>query len=147
MIFDEFERLSFYFESVPYLKEVCEELSEKDLASLPVGTYYTEKSRIRYMVQSYDTAAEKKPEAHKRYADLQLVVSGRERFDFDSRSMLPESFKESDDIGFYDRPLDNSLILEEGECVIVFPYEPHTPGLSAGKTGKMKKIVAKIPMQ
>lgn len=147
MIFDKFDRLSVYYDSVPYLREICEELSEKDLSALEIGTYYTEKSHIKYMVQSYETQESKKPEAHKKYADLQLVIKGKERFDFDSISVLPESFREDDDIGFYEHDLDNSLILGEGEAVLVLPYEPHTPGLTADKAAVMKKIVAKIPME
>ena len=147
MIYDKFNRLSVYYESVPYLKEICEELSGKDLSSLEAGTYYTEKSHIKYMVQSYETADSKKPEVHKKYADLQLVINGEERFDFDSQTMLPESFDTDSDFGQYDYDLDNSIILGELEAVIVFPYEPHTPGLTADKTTMMKKIVAKIPME
>ena len=126
MIFDKLERLSVYFDSVPYLREICEELSGKDLSSIEIGTYYTEKSHVKYMVQSYETQESKKPEVHKKYADLQLVISGKERFDFASVSPLPESFK---------------------EVVIVFPYEPHTPGLTADTAAVMKKIVAKIPIE
>lgn len=147
MIFDKLERLSVYFDSVPYLREICEELSGKDLSSIEIGTYYTEKSHVKYMVQSYETHESKKPEVHKKYADLQLVISGKERFDFASVSALPESFKEVDDIGFYSEDLSSSLVLGEGEAVIVFPYEPHTPGLTADNTSAMKKIVAKIPME
>lgn len=147
MIYDKFNRLSVYYESVPYLKEICEELSKKDLSSLEAGTYYTEKSHIKYMVQSYETADSKKPEVHKKYADLQLVISGKERFDFDSQTALPESFNIADDFGLYDYDLDNSIILGELEAVIVFPYEPHTPGLTAAKATAMRKIVAKIPME
>ena len=147
MIFDKFDRLSVYYDSVPYLREICEELSEKDLSALEIGTYYTEKSHIKYMVQSYETQESKKPEAHKKYADLQLVISGKERFDFASVSALPESFKEVDDIGFYSEALSSSLVLGEGEAVIVFPYEPHTPGLTADTAAVMKKIVAKIPIE
>ena len=143
MIFDKLERLSVYFDSVPYLREICEELSGKDLSSIEIGTYYTEKSHVKYMVQSYETQESKKPEVHKKYADLQLVISGKERFDFASVSALPESFKEVDDIGFYSEDLSSSLVLGEGEAVIVFPY----PGLTADNTSAMKKIVAKIPME
>ena len=147
MIFDKLERLSVYFDSVPYLREICEELSGKDLSSIEIGTYYTEKSHVKYMVQSYETQESKKPEVHKKYADLQLVISGKERFDFASVSPLPESFKEVDDIGFYSEDLSSSLVLGKGEAVIVFPYEPHTPGLTADTAAVMKKIVAKIPIE
>ena len=147
MIFDKLERLSVYFDSVPYLREICEELSGKDFSSIEIGTYYTEKSHVKYMVQSYETQECKKPEVHKKYADLQLVISGKERFDFASVSPLPESFKEVDDIGFYADDLSSSLVLGEGEAVIVFPYEPHTPGLTADTAAVMKKIVAKIPIE
>ena len=146
MIYDRFDRLAVYYDSVPYLKEICEELQTKDFSKLPVGTYYTEKSGIKYMVQSYETVADKKPEVHKKYADLQFVIEGKEKFGFASIRPLPESFSEDDDFGLYDDELESTAVLNSGDAVIVFPYEPHTPGLSSDGPCVMKKIVAKIPM-
>ena len=145
MINDRFSNLSRYYDSVPYLEEICDELYGKDLTSLEVGTYYTAKSHIKYMVQSYETRSDKKAEAHKAFADLQLVVSGKETFGVAVKSELPPSFSDEDDIGFYDYDLESSIILSPGDAVIVFPCEPHTPGCTFREPEMVRKIVVKIP--
>ena len=146
MIYDRFSRLPLYEEAVPYLTEVYGELSQKDLLSLEPGTYYTKDNGIKYMVQSYETAEKKQPELHGRYADVQIMVSGTEKFGFDVIAERPEAFNEADDIGFLEGECRNHLILSSMDAVIVFPGEPHAPGLADGKTEHVRKIVVKIPV-
>ena len=108
--------------------------------------YYTKDNGIKYMVQSYETAEKKQPELHGRYADVQIMVSGTEKFGFDVIAERPEAFNEADDIGFLEGECRNHLILSSMDAVIVFPGEPHAPGLADGKPEQVRKIVVKIPV-
>ena len=51
----------------------------------------------------------------------------------------------TDDIGFFDIEDGVDFPLRKNTFIIVFPYEPHTPGLSLGNQENIRKIVAKIP--
>jgi hypothetical protein len=55
-------------------------LAETDIAALPAGRVDIEGDTIFALIQDYDTApkAEKRPESHARYIDIQYVFSGRE---------------------------------------------------------------------
>ena len=147
MIYDKLERIGLYAASIPYLGELAEELKAIDLNTIKAGTYYTKKSSIRYMVQEYMTAEKKQPEVHAEYMDVQILLEGNERFTaFRAIDTLPDSFSKADDIGFLEGECRNHLILSSMDAVIVFPGEPHTPGLADGKPEQVRKIVVKIPV-
>ena len=146
MIYDKLERISLYYQAIPFLEELIEELNAAPLNSIGTGTYYTRKNHIKYMVQEYMTAETKQPEVHAEYMDVQIVSEGNERFQaFSAISSLPESFSKNDDIGFMDIDDGIDFPLRKSTFIIVFPYEPHTPGLSLGNRENIRKIVAKIP--
>lgn len=146
MIYDRFENIGLYYDSIPYLKELNEELTTKDLSKLPVGTYYTKENSVKYMVQEYATATEKRPEVHGSYMDVQLMLDGNEKFGaFLKIDSLPKSFDDDNDIGFLDVDDRVDIPLKSGSFIIVFPYEPHTPGLVLTHSENVRKIVAKIP--
>ena len=111
-----------------------------------MGTYYTKPNRIKYMVQEYATVPEKKSEVHGEYADVQILLSGSERFGaFRAIEELPDGFSAEGDIGFLDSDDEVDIPLREGTFVIVLPFEPHTPGLQLEGEENVRKIVAKIP--
>ena len=146
MIYDDFARMGLYKDAVPYLDELETELKSLDLSAVPAGTYYTKKSGIKYMVQEYTTVKEKKAEVHASFADVQLLVDGSERFTAcRALNELPEGFDKEGDIGFLEAEDGVDFPLRKNVFIIVFPGEPHTPGLALGKCMAVRKIVAKIP--
>ncbi len=146
MIYDRLPRLGLYADAIPFLGELIYELGSIDLDSIPVGTYYTNQSGIKYMVQEYATVPEKKSEVHGEYADVQILLSGSERFGaFRAIEELPDGFSAEGDIGFLDSDDEVDIPLREGTFVIVLPFEPHTPGLQLEGEENVRKIVAKIP--
>jgi len=87
-------------------------------------------------------------EAHKRYIDVQVVLEGEEIVGFESADKLTLT-KEYDAEGDYmlyglDSEYD-SVRLCRGEMAIIFPEEPHAPGMTAadGPTD-VRKMVVKI---
>ena len=129
MIYDRLSRLGLYADAIPFLGELIDELGSIDLDSIPVGTYYTDQSGIKYMVQEYATVPEKKSEVHREYADVRM----------------PDGFSAEDDIGFLDSDDGVDIPLRQGTFVIVLPFEPHAPGLQLDGEENVRKIVAKIP--
>ena len=59
-------------------------LRKLDLDALEVGRYELEGDKLYYMIQDVDTRSfdESRPEAHRRYADIQLPLSAAERYGY-----------------------------------------------------------------
>jgi len=117
-----------------------------DLASLPPGTYEIDDRRVYALVQDYDTklAAEGRWEAHRRYIDLQYVVSGAERFGCaPSGRMAAGPYDEDTDM---ERPVGAGefVTLLAGEFIVLWPGEAHMPGMAIGQPAAVRKIVVKI---
>lgn len=111
-----------------------------------VGRYDLEEGVFAF-VQSYDgkSADQCKIEAHKKYIDIQCVVSGKEFFgvaDLSTQTLYEDKFDEKD-VAFYHGEVD-LLTLRDGDFVIVFPDDAHRP--QQGDGSRIEKIVVKVPM-
>ncbi len=87
-------------------------------------------------------------EAHDRYIDLQVMISGTESFGWAQRAACTEprgAFDTANDIIFYnDRPTSTVTALA-GEFVIFFPEDAHAPLIRPeGVNGDSRKAIVKI---
>lgn len=124
-------------------------LKETDLASLAVGSYPIMGDKVIANVQEYETFPESQGyfETHDRFFDIQYVVSGIERFGVCKREGLKvRNADESNDVVFYEDPLySGSVILKEGDLIVVAPEDAHKPRCQAGSEPcPVKKIVIKV---
>ena len=124
-------------------------LAETDFNKMDLGRYELDGDNIYYMVQSYNTDPEKTiSEAHKKYIDIQFVLTGREFIDLCPAEELEitEDRLSTDDIAFFKNGEAYSRAdLTEGAFVIIFPEEAHRPCVAPdGKGVKVRKAVAKI---
>lgn len=121
-------------------------LARPDLAQLPAGRVEIDGERMYANVDDAEGRGEEgaKLEAHRRYIDIQYVVSGDERMGWRelARCGRPEdAFKPERDIGFYlDRP-DVWFDVPPGYFAIFWPDDAHAP--LAGR-GPVRKIVVKV---
>lgn len=119
-------------------------LQETDLAALPLGR--TEIDGDRVFVTVYDNYLDRSElayEAHARYADIQVVISGAERFALGWNPVLGEQKPGKDFFyGTADTCTENTLTA--GQFVIFLPGELHAPGNPAGAPGPCKKAVIKV---
>jgi biofilm protein TabA len=104
------------------------------------------------LVQSYETApgAEKQFESHRFHADIQYVVSGRERILHADAERLPVTvpFDAATDIAFHAEPAaSSSLLLGAGDFAILWPGDAHKPGCMAGGRDAVRKIVVKVRLE
>ena len=110
-----------------------------DCAELPQGTVYA-------MMQEGETQPreEGKIEAHRRYADVQIMLEGGETVYCRDIDGLTETVPYVDDIAFYEnagQPLDISA----GMLYIALPQDGHMPCRHLnGAPGRYRKIVLKI---
>lgn len=87
-------------------------------------------------------------ESHKKYIDIQYVLSGEEYIDLCDEKLLKvtEDRLDTDDIAFFeDTKYFSRADLTEGIFVVIFPGEAHKPMIAPdGKGIKTRKAVAKI---
>ncbi len=103
-------------------------------------------------ISSYQTVepADKLFEAHRRYVDIQAVLSGGELLYWAPLAGLAarRAYSEAEDIALYENPPGGGagLLLEPGSFVVLFPQDAHKPGcrLRAGPGLPVRKLVLKV---
>ena len=80
-------------------------------------------------------------EAHRKYADVQIVLAGCERFGWGGEVTFGEIQGDlipcKNVVGF-------DFTLTEGQFAIFLPLEPHSPGNPAGEPAPCRKAVIKV---
>ena len=86
-------------------------------------------------------------ESHKKYADLQYIISNTDNIGWkflDNSFKIHKRYSKKNDISFYKNKPDIFIKLKKGEFAIFFPEDTHAP-LCNLKT--VKKCIVKIPME
>lgn len=145
MIFDKIYNLKNYHVVSEKLLNFITNLDE----NTPEGHYeIDEKSYVN--VDCYETKSHDKcfPEAHKKYIDIQIILSGQERLDFENieKLLIKDEYDSQRDVLFFEIPQNsNTVYLEQGSFVMLYPQDAHRPQMTAADTPqKVKKAVVKI---
>ena len=147
MIIDKIENAHLYKNISERINKSFEYIRTTDLKNLPAGRYPIDGENIFALVSEYQTKPEQegKLEAHKKYIDVQYVISGEELMGYAplGAQQILESYKEENDIVFFTG--DKSFTkVSEGMFAIFFPEDVHMPGISTGKISNVKKLVIKV---
>ena len=154
MIAGKIEDLKYYYSVCPELEKVYSFVKEYFEAEKPDGSYELIPDKLSANISTYTTfpAEERQLEAHRRYADVQIVLKGAERIDWahnsDCTVELSEEFSKGGDIGFYADPdYVSSVVLDKGTFIYVLPEDAHKPCVNAGKeSAQVTKVVFKIKL-
>ena len=147
MIYDRLENLPAYTALAPAAwPRIIEFLDLCGKGKVTEGRHELDGDKLYVNVQGYASHPfdAEKLEYHKRYADLQLLLAGRETLYY-APAGTPETvpFDPKADCGFNRVPEDAlPLTLETGNFVLLFPDEGHLPGVGDG--GSVIKAVVKI---
>ena len=122
-------------------------LASAPLAALAPGRHAITGDRVFALVQDYLT---KPPdtgvwEAHRRYIDVQYVVSGTERLDYAplDRLTVTQPYDEAKDVLLLAGEGDR-VTAAAGTFVVFFPHDAHMPGLALGGPAPVRKVVVKV---
>ena len=121
-------------------------LKKNDLKSLEVGKYPLNNDS-RVLIQEYTTKQPNgKYEAHKKYADVQVIICGEERFGFAKQATALNEYSAEDDFQLFDGSGEDIVLSSDGEadCVVFMTDELHSPGLCVTQPSPVKKAVFKI---
>jgi len=149
MIYDTIKNCKLYTDLRPGFKEAFDCINADRLEKNP-GRYEL-KNGVYYMVQSYETKPEAEGvfEAHKKYIDIQYIISGREKHFYANIAgmKIRDPYSEEKDAVLFNGK-GFSLVLEPGFFAVYFPEDAHMPNLRAGENAeKMIKVVFKIPVR
>ena len=147
MIVDKIENTHLYKNLGERIKKSFDYIIQTDLKKLQPGRYDIDDNNIFALISEYQTKAESegKLEAHKKYIDVQYVISGEELMGFAplGTQEILKPYKEENDIIFYNG--DKVFIkVIGGMFAIFFPEDVHMPGINTGKITDIKKLVIKV---
>ena len=149
MILDKLENSALYEGITENLKKGFNYLKSTNLQSLEAGKYEIDGINVFALISEYETKKHEdcRPEAHRDYADIQYIISGKEAIGFvslkdqkETTTYIPEK-----DIVFYSAET-SPLILETGMFAVFFPQDVHRPCMQIEGPEKVKKAVIKVKL-
>lgn len=148
MIIDTLARAHLYAALHEGISRAFHYLQHTDLKALPVGKHLIDGDKLFAIVQEYDTmdAANEKMESHRRYIDVQYVITGRELVGHCmlAGQQISKEYSEEEDYMLYADAPEFFTRFDEGTFMVFFPTDPHMPCISTGAAGRVKKIVVKV---
>ena len=136
------------------IKELCPSaydfiVNKADRAA--VGKYELEGGAY-VSVQEYTTKArsEAKYEAHKKFIDIQLILSGRELIAVTpiEKMEIKDEYNEAKDVMFFHHNDEcTDYVLEAGDFLILYPQDVPMPGVCVNERSLVRKIVVKVPVK
>ena len=146
MIIDNLSNAKLYFSLNPRFEKAFNFLTDNDLSKLEEKKYEVDGEDVyaMYMVRQGLSPAEANHEAHNKYIDIQVCVSGKEGFGWNFRgdcATVKKAYDAEKDVIFYsDRP-DTFVEIKPGQFAIFFPEDVHMPLVGSGE---IKKVVVKV---
>ncbi len=146
MIVDVLENKELYYGVHKNMKPAFEFIEKAVKENLEVGRYELDGKNLFALVQEYDSKTEAKWEYHRKYIDIQFIVSGKEIITWDNIRNVPDGveYNEEKDIAKFDMDGGTDVIMEAGYYNILYPQDLHQPGRVFDKVEPIKKIVVKI---
>jgi len=124
-------------------------MKENDLSALELRRYDIDGDNAYALVSEYYTKNEgdARYEAHRKYIDVQYVVSGKELIGITPLALkqeVLEPYDEARDIEFMTVSQGVNYPASPDRFFIFFPEDVHRPGLRSGDSTLVRKVVLKI---
>jgi len=149
MIIDQLSNSALYKGLHPRLAQALAILRDGDLQKRSPGRHAIDGQAMYAVVDEYVTRPQDQGqwEAHRRYWDVQLVVSGVERMGYANiRNMtVAQPYDAACDAEFFDGA-GSFLTVHAGMFAVFAPHDVHMPGIADGAPGPVRKIVVKVAM-
>lgn len=126
-------------------------LRDTDFTDLPDGKYEICGDKVYAKLQRYRTkpVEQCRPEAHKKFIDVQFMVSGREELGWCGYSpdLRPvKAYDGRDDVAFFEELIPESrMVLRAGDFAVLYPHDVHRPQVAVDSMpGDVVKVVVKV---
>lgn len=147
MILDNIRNCGLYAKENEKMKKGFDFIKEFLKNPKDLGKHQIDGDTVYAVVQEYETKAPVKFEAHKKYIDIQFIISGREKIGYaDIASLeLDTEYSDETDAAFYaKRENITELVLESGMFAVFYPEDGHMPGCFVEAPENVHKIVVKV---
>ena len=148
MIYDSLKNCDRYTSAHEGFEKAFDFIKRAEAEKLSEGRYEIDGDKVYAFIQKYTSKTDNSFEAHKRYIDIQYIISGTEVMKFaDVEAFTPscDYDGERDVVFFDDYEKAGTAVVREGEYGIFFPHDIHKPGRIYGtEPAPVKKIVVKI---
>lgn len=134
----------------PWLAPAFAWLRQHATSALATGRHEIDGDRLfalvaHYATRDYESA---EPEAHRKYVDVQYLVSGHETVYWTplaETAAVSEAYDETRDLMFFERNArTRAFELRTGDFVVFFPEDAHEPNCHLGPPGDVHKAVVKV---
>ncbi len=150
MIYDKVENMGLYFSKLPRfekIEKVFKEFCQKPFES---GKIEIDGENLWCNVASYkiEDNTPIKYEAHRQYADVQVMVDGEELFGWANlkECTVTEDFKDGGDIAFMTADNGQLFELRKGYFAVFFPEDAHAPCRKSSNSDYAHKLVFKVKL-
>jgi len=149
MFVDKTENAHLYIALNDRFTKAFEILIDSALPKKQDGRYAVEGDKLYYIIQHYTTKPIQpdKLEAHRKYIDIQAVLSGEELIAYAPTEGLAvaQPYSEDKDIAFYHAPDKIGMVtLRPGVFCILFPQDGHIPCCQLNGPSNVHKVVIKV---
>ena len=142
MILDKITNITQYRGLSKNIDESFNYIENTDFSILKNGRYDID-SNMFVLVNEYSTKENESniSEAHRKYIDLQYVLSGSEIIEYETleNQNIVKEYDKENDYTLYNLKNKNTLILSEGMFAIFYPEDLHMPGIINNESVKIKK--------
>lgn len=134
----------------PAFKKAIDFLQRPDIRNMADGRMDIDGEDVFAIVQRYETVKTDAPkfEYHRKYIDIQHIISGEEVIDWApaDRMTVTEKYDPDKDIcfGVVSKEEITSVFLHAGQLAVFYPEDSHAPKLPAGTPSSVFKIVVKV---
>lgn len=134
----------------PNLQKAIDFLRSPDIHLLPDGRVEIDGDRVFALVQRFETkwTATPKFECHKKYIDIQFIVSGDEIIGWAPTELMEitAAYDADKDISFgtVTKGQWTPVHLHAGQMAVLYPEDGHAPKLALRNPSAVMKIVVKV---
>ena len=145
MIICPWNELSRYASLIPGLEEAMKIIDAHDPKEY--GTFPLPNGRFMAGIHTSRSAEGCQAEAHRRFLDIQYVLTGQDVVGWAPISRLTPAgeFNVDGDIGFFDGEVE-MIRIPAGYCYVVFPEDGHMPDCHIDEPNDFLKYVIKIEL-
>lgn len=146
MVIDKIDNYKLYEGLGDKITKAFEYIRETDFSKMNAGKYEIDSQEMFVIVEEYEAKdkSERKLEGHRKYMDVQYMVSGTELIGVAPlTNQIQISNNEEGDIAFYEG--DASFMkLDKGMFALFFPDDLHMPCIRYEEGIQVKKAVVKV---
>ena len=147
MLYDSLKHIEFYKGIHPGVYRALEILRDTDFSQLEDKRYEVDGDNLFFFLQSYETKPDNDtPEAHRKYIDIQFLVSGREKMGVAPLEDMSDEVeaRPDGDIWFYRGPMDYITLTAGDRFAVLWPGDAHAPSIAVDSPAPCRKCVVKV---